>query len=191
MAKAVKPIKSVSKKPVLQANKPPLAAAVPERRSSSKFKKSYLAALLLLVLLSIGGFFGYQQYDSLKKENQRLSDPQEAAKSEAETLKRKISLIIEVPADEEPIIDKVVDVEKAKKQSPFFANAQEGDRLFRYQKAKKAILYRPSTNKIIEVAPLSVDKTTQPAPASAPQEPAPAPDPAVETSPDTEFTPIE
>ena len=175
MAKTVKSIKSTPKRSIKSTDTPvdPVVAQAPPKRHS-KFRVSYLLIGLILILLATGGFFGYMQYNSLKKENQRLSDPQEAAKSETENLKRKIALLIEVPADEDPIIDKVVDVEKAKKQSPFFAHAREGDRLFRYQKAKKAILYRPSSNKIIEVAPLSGETAAPPPAVTAPTNPAPA-----------------
>ena len=38
------------------------------------------------------------------------------------------------------------------KAQPFFAKAQDYDQVLIFEKAKKAILYRPSTNKLIEVA---------------------------------------
>lgn len=66
----------------------------------------------------------------------------------------KIGKLIELPADETPTIALVSDVDKLQNQA-FFAKAQNGDQVLIYTKAKKVILYRPSINKLIEVAPLA------------------------------------
>lgn len=121
----------------------------------SKFNKTYVVIAVLVLLLAGGGYVAYSQYDELKQENQRLSDPQEAARSETERIKGEIAALIEVPSDEEPTIATVVDPDKLGDQA-FFANAQKDDRVVIYGQAKKAILYRPSTKKIIEVAPLNI-----------------------------------
>ena len=128
-------------------------------------KKAHIIIVLLILALAGGGYAGYAKYDDLKKENQRLSNPQEAAKSEADRIKKEIASLIEVPNDEEPTIATVVDPAKLGDQA-FFSKAQKDDRVIIYAKAKKAILYRPSTNKIIEVAPLNIGDTqaTTPAP---------------------------
>jgi hypothetical protein len=47
---------------------------------------------------------------------------------------------------------------------PFFKNAQNGDRLLVYAQAREAILYRPTINKIISVAPINPNASTQSAP---------------------------
>ncbi len=46
------------------------------------------------------------------------------------------------------------------KGQPFFANAQVGDKVLIYYKAKKAILYNPTDNKIVEVGPISDPQAT-------------------------------
>lgn len=132
------------------------------------------AVILVLVLLVVGGgYFGYTQYDDLKKENQKLSDPQEAAKAETERIKKEIAELIEVPQDETPTIATVVDPAKLGNQE-FFKKAQKDDRVIIYAQAKKAILYRPSTKKIIEVAPLNIGNTTSTSGSSAPEATTPA-----------------
>lgn len=118
--------------------------------------------IIIVLLLLIGAGFAYQAKvnNDLKKENTRLSNPQEAAKAEAEQLKSQVAALIDLPA-ESPTIATVVDVEKLKTQA-FFAKAQNGDKVLMFPEAKKAILYRPSTNKIIEVAPINLgDGNTQ------------------------------
>lgn len=66
----------------------------------------------------------------------------------------KLSKLTDLPTDESPTIATVTDVEKLKNQQ-FFEKAQNGDKLFVYNKAKEAILYRPSTEKIIKIGPIS------------------------------------
>lgn len=73
---------------------------------------------------------------------------------ENKALVEKVGDLIILPKDETPTIATVNDLEKLKSQ-PFFANAELGDKVLIYAKAKKAILYRPSRNLIVELAPLS------------------------------------
>ena len=48
----------------------------------------------------------------------------------------------------------VSDPEKLKDQ-PFFAKAQKGDKVLIYSNSQKAILYSPTEDKIVEVAPIN------------------------------------
>lgn len=120
--------------------------------------KSPLAIIALIVLvLLVGGGLGYQKYASLKQENQRLSNPEATAEEEANLIKGEVAQLIELP-NETPTIATVIDVEKLRSQ-PFFASAQNGDRVLLFSQAKKAILYRPSTKKLVEVAPINLGDT--------------------------------
>lgn len=128
------------------------------RRKSRKIKRlSILIAILIALLIGLVAFGAYQ-YNRLSNENRLLSNPEESAKAETERLKEKVSKLVDVPSGEEPTIATVVDVSKLKDQS-FFAKAENGDKVFMYAKAKKAILYRPSTDKIIELAPINSQST--------------------------------
>lgn len=69
--------------------------------------------------------------------------------------------------DETPTIATVSDITKLQGQ-PFFAKAQNGDKVYVYSNAKKAILYRPSENKIIEETTYAVfAPTPTPTPVTA------------------------
>ncbi len=125
------------------------------KKPSFKAGKPSIAVLVVVVLaLTVGGGLGYRKYTALRAENQRLSNPQAAAEDEANRIKDEVAQLIELP-NEKPTVATVVDVEKLKSQS-FFANAQNGDRVLLFAQAKKAVLYRPSTKKIVEVAPINI-----------------------------------
>lgn len=83
------------------------------------------------------------------------ADPQKQAQMDAEALLVKVAGLIVLPTEEKPTIATVSDVEKLKDQ-PFFANAKAGDKVLIYTQAKKAVLYNPESNKIVEVAPVNI-----------------------------------
>ena len=111
--------------------------------------------LLVILLLVAGGIWLAYDYSQLKKENDKLSDPQQAAKAATAQLVDDVSQLTNLPAGETPTVATVSDASKLKNQA-FFANAQNGDKVLIYTQAKRAILYRPSTNKVIEIAPINL-----------------------------------
>lgn len=56
--------------------------------------------------------------------------------------------------NEVPTVATIVDLDKLKNQI-FFHNAKIGDKVLIYKREQKAILYDPSSNKIVELATLS------------------------------------
>lgn len=118
-----------------------------ERKGRAKWLLTGLAVLIAVV-------FGYL-YMNTKNELNRLSDPQAAAAEQTEKITAELGKLIELPENETPTVATIVDVEKLKDQ-PFFAKAQNGDRVIIYTQSRKAILYRPSAKKIIEVAPINI-----------------------------------
>lgn len=139
------------------------------KKSPGKIKNSYLLIALALLLVAGAGAAGYKMVDDSKKEaaklreeNKKLADPQESARVETQRVKEQVSKLIDVPQNEDPTIASVVDASKLSEQA-FFKNAKNGDKVLMYAQAKKAILYRPDTNKIIEVAPINIGNNQQPA----------------------------
>ena len=125
------------------------------KKPSFKSGKASFAVLALVALVLIGGgTLGYKKYVALQAENKRLANPQAAAEDEARRIKSEVAQLIELP-NEDPTVATVVDIEKLKNQ-PFFSSAQNGDRVLLFAQAKKAVLYRPSTGKIVEVAPINI-----------------------------------
>lgn len=114
------------------------------RRLSFLTHKSLRIVIILLIIgLAAAAFYFYRQYDQIKK------NPNAQAQEEIKRVTRVISKFISLPADEEPSLATITDIEKLKDQ-PFFKGAKNGDKLIIYNKTAKAILYRPSENKIID-----------------------------------------
>lgn len=76
--------------------------------------------------------------------------PADTAQAEIDSITEKVSLLMDIPS-ETPTIATISDASKLRAQQ-FFAKAQNDDKVLIYSSAQRAILYRPSTNKIIEVA---------------------------------------
>ena len=114
--------------------------------------------ILLVVLIAVGStgaaFYFYSQYQTIKK------NPDLVYKGEDKKTIESISKYMELPQGEEPSIATILDITKLKDQK-FFENAQNGDKIIIYNSARKAILWRPTTNKIIEVAPLVLGDQAQ------------------------------
>lgn len=80
-----------------------------------------------------------------------LRNPAEAVANEIKKLVADISAFIVLPTDEIPTLATVSDPSKLKDQK-FFANAEVGDKVLIYPTSQKAILWRPSTKKIVEIS---------------------------------------
>lgn len=114
-----------------------------------------ILSLLLVVSLAATGAT-YAQYQKAQTEIKKIkANPQSVVQEETKALVDKVGLLMTLPDKETPTIATVSDVSKLKDQ-PFFAKAQNGDKVLIYTQAKKAILYRESTNKIIDVAPVNI-----------------------------------
>ena len=111
----------------------------------------------------------YSQVADLKK------NPQAEAQAEVRSLVAQVGRLILLPTGEDPTLATVVDPDKLRDQ-PFFANAQKNDKVLIYTNARKAILYSPTSNKIVDVAPINIG-SSNPTPA-----PTPTPSPTSGTS---------
>ncbi|MCR4274982.1 MAG: hypothetical protein NUW02_02960 [Candidatus Campbellbacteria bacterium] len=114
-------------------------------------KKSFVIIFVFVFVGALGvAFYFYREVATLKQ------NPQAVAEEEAEELVKVVGKLIILPKDEVPTIATVSDPEKLKDQ-PFFAKAKIGDKVLIYAKAQKAYLYDPIVNRILEVAPISVN----------------------------------
>ena len=133
-------------------------------RSARRFNLQLIHwVVLLLILALVGAGLSFALYNNSQKQLKAVQkqladykkDPNAAAKQETQDLIAKVGQLVVLPTDETPTVATVTDLSKLQDQ-PFFAGAQVGDKVLIYNNAKKAILYRPATHKIIEVAPINI-----------------------------------
>ena len=119
-----------------------------------KFRK-YLpfAGLALLILIALTpGIYFYNKYRQTQK---ILSASSDLPSNELQQIISKVGNLIELPQNETPTLATVTDKDRLTNQ-PFFANSKNGDKVLIYPDSKKAYLFRPSSGKLVEVAPVNV-----------------------------------
>jgi hypothetical protein len=124
---------------------------VEEAPSNKKSFRNKLLLILIMFFLILGaivaGIFVYQS--KFKPENQ-ARDEQNAQ------ILENVRKIMVIPQGETPTIATVTDKAKLSGQI-FFKKAENGDKLLIFASLNEAILYRPSENKIVNVAPLTTN----------------------------------
>lgn len=124
----------------------------------SKKLRTTLIWLAIAVPTLLIGVYYYVQYINTKSELVRFKEnPQTAAIYD---LLEKVGTHIQLPKNETPTIATITDVDKLKGQ-PFFARAQNGDKILMYEKTQRTIIYRPLTDKIIETASISISNSKE------------------------------
>lgn len=122
---------------------------------SSYLNYKYLipaAVVIALLVLGGGGYLYYQK-------SQVQLNPNLNTQDEVKKVVAKVSKLIDLPVGEEPTVATVTDITKLKDQS-FFAKAKNGDKVLIYTNAKKAILYDPTLNKVLDVAPINIGSSS-------------------------------
>jgi hypothetical protein len=123
--------------------------------TSHKKRRLQRSTLLIALLVVACGFFAAGYFRSAGTISKLQQGTVQSSDEEATRLVSKISKFMTLPK-EKPTIATVEDASKLASQS-FFKHSQKGDKVLMFTAAKKAILYRPSQNKIIEVAYLNVE----------------------------------
>jgi hypothetical protein len=122
--------------------------------------RNILIAIVLLILVGGIGYLGYE-YFNLKN---KLDDPDylknlqtQQLTSNKEKILSRLSAILLLPDEVNPKIATINNVDDLRKENPqFYKNAQNGDTLVLY--SELAIIYRDSSNKIINIAPIVPEK---------------------------------
>lgn len=124
------------------------------RRSHRLITKLKIAGLLALIASVIVAGTAY--YQSAKELNRLKNTPAVSADQQARELVMQVGRHMALPV-EKPTIATVEDTKKLADQA-FFKHAKNGDKVLMYTESKKAILYRPSIDKIMEVAYLNIQQ---------------------------------
>lgn len=112
-----------------------------EKKSSLRNKRYYILGLFFILGILYFGNEVYQRW------NVNQSD-------QNEVLLMRLRVLTELPGEEVPTIATVTNANMVRNQL-FFKEAMNGDKVVIYRIAKKAILYRPSTDKVISIAPIN------------------------------------
>lgn len=119
--------------------------------------KRIISGIVCMIILGLAWFS--VQYWIVSGQLEQAKNPSIAAENDAKQTTANVGKLIVLP-NEKPAIAIVNDEAKLKKQS-FFKDAKNGDKVLMYKNARKAILYRPSENKVIEVAFMRDDTTNK------------------------------
>lgn len=106
--------------------------------------KIYVLALIAFLLLMFAGYGLTLVYKNFKLI--RSDDPAAIVVA--------LSKVTDLPEGETPTVSTLTDLESVKDQ-PFFRDAELGDKVVVFNKAGKAYIYRPTTGKLIGIAPLT------------------------------------
>ncbi len=126
-----------------------------EKATSYAVLKPVLFALAAVIVLGLAALPAYYFYSKYQKAQSMLKNPTVAAREEVNSIISQVGKLMILPSKEQPTVATVTDKSKLKSQ-PFFAKSENGDKVLLYTASKKAILYRPTINKIIEVSPINI-----------------------------------
>jgi hypothetical protein len=111
-----------------------------------------IAISVTLIAIAAAVFF-FVKYGDAKNDNSST------AQNIQERISDKVARLYDAPS-EDPTIARVSDKETLRQQEgDFFDKAQNGDFVVVYAKAQVAILYRETTDKIINIGPIDLEQT--------------------------------
>lgn len=152
-AKAAKTTKPTTKAPVKKPKaikKQQVSVPVsPPQQNTSSARKYLIGLVVVAAAISVGWLIW--QYTQARSELARYNDPKVAVETASQNTVDEVGRIMVLPRGEEPTVASIEDADKLSGR-PFFSKAKNGDKVLIYQKAKKAIIYRPTTHQIVEVA---------------------------------------
>lgn len=114
-------------------------------------KKVLPILIVLIMIVSVSAVFFFNEAETLKQNPNALNEKKIAL------LVKKVEKIIALPEGELPTVATVADT-KPLAGNPFFAKAKVGDQIIMYTVARKAFLYDPKANIIVEVASINIGK---------------------------------
>lgn len=137
---------------------PPVTITPAKTNPHSKIKVNpwMLSALITVIAVTVSAGMFYQFYSAQKKINDTVLGTSTDAQNKQ--LINEVGKLFLFPKGETPTVALVTNVEKLRATQPFFNSAQNGDKLLIF--SQKAILYRPSENKIIDIGPVNNQSTT-------------------------------
>jgi hypothetical protein len=129
-------------------------------RISAFVRRFFIPLIIIAAVLVLAGTY------ELGRASVYRAHPELSGQEQASAILMKVGALIQLPSGEAPTIATINDAASAKKSQPFLANAQNSDVLIVYPNVAEAILYRPSTNKVIVEGPVDTGQSNSVMPVS-------------------------
>jgi len=128
----------------------------------TKLLKGTLRIIFVVTFLGIAGFAGWSFYSYQKAQEEvlrlsTLEGQEEIRKQDLENLLSRVRAHMILPEDEEPTVATITNIEALIEDQPFFEGANDGDKVLVYVGARKAIIYSPERDLVINVGAVVVD----------------------------------
>lgn len=141
---AVMDIKRPKPKPATNKPLTPIDTGLRKKLVVLITRRNVAIALAVILVLSVGLIgFRHQAHQQLN------SSPRQNTAGNIQRVVTEVGKLVLLPSGQVPTVAIIKNVSELQNQS-FYANAQDGDYILVYSQAKKAILYRPSINRVIE-----------------------------------------
>ena len=145
-------------------------------------KNKKILSVLIIIIIALLAFAIYNKFNTTAP----AAGEGQLSEKEIKSLVTKVSKLINVP-DETPVIATIIKADQLIAEQKFYAGSKDGDYLMVFPTAQKAIIYRESENKLINVGPIVVDPAAQQASSTpAAVEKAPAATTTTSATTDTE-----
>jgi hypothetical protein len=116
-------------------------------------KRFYALVSFIFILIALGGLYVFNIF-YLKNKNI-------SPETEAKIIIEKVDKLVFLPKDETPTTAKVSSPDLLMDQV-FFKDAKKGDVVLIYTNAKKAFLYDPTANKIVNISSINIGNPEKP-----------------------------
>jgi hypothetical protein len=160
------PLASVPPRPEPQAEEPAPKKRRLRKPAAAK-PKSWKKIIGAVIAAAVIAWLAYG-YITTKHQLEQAKSPSATGQTPTQQVVSKVSNLVDVPKDESPTLANISNADALRKLSKFnasfFADAKNGDVLLIYSKHNKAIVYRPTTNKIIASGPYDGTSGHRPGP---------------------------
>jgi hypothetical protein len=119
-------------------------------------KKSNFTGLIIFVLIVV--ILGLAWYFLMVKGQKPVAiapqvPAQDQTKQEVQSLVASVGKLMVLPS-EEPLVATIDDPAALQKEQPFYAGSEKGDKLLIFFQARKAVIYNPARNVIVNAGPI-------------------------------------
>lgn len=122
-----------------------------KKRTKPRVSRPARKGLLLFLLIGLLGVFAYVGYSYVSTRNSELEKANQFENNSEElaiAIKKHVAKYLEDVPEETPELETIDDPATAGNSAPF-KDSQHGDKVLYFKSASKAIIYRPSTKKVL------------------------------------------